>query len=156
MLNVSMNTNLYPSYSNSLYKNTMGNENANSFEMEKNASLSDVVNTEECETCKNRRYQDGSDDSGVSYQTPTHISRSAAPSAVMSHELEHVYRERAKAEGENARVVAQSVMIHRDICPECGRSYVSGGTTRTTTAREIENMFSVGKENEKSQVEVTA
>lgn len=150
-----MNTNLYPQYSNSsLYRN--GNTNEMAFGVEDETSLSNVLDTQECETCKNRKYQDGSDDSGVSYQTPTHISRSAAPGAVLAHELEHVYRERAKAEGEKARVVAQSVMIHRDICPECGRSYVSGGTTRTTTSKEIENMFSVGKQDDKSQVEVTA
>ena len=141
MLNVAMNT--YPSYSNSsLYKNL--NDSKKPFEVE------------QCQTCKNRKYQDGSDDSGVSYQTPTHISPQAAPSAVMAHELEHVYRERAKAEGEQARVVAQSVMLHMDVCPECGRSYVSGGTTRTTISKEVENLFSVGKEDEKSQVEVTA
>lgn len=155
MLNVSMNT--YPSYSNtSLYKH--GNDlNKEAFAVkEDETSLSNLTDVEECQTCKNRRYQDGSDDSGVSYQTPTHISRSAAPSAVLAHELEHVYRERAKAEGENARVVAQSVMIHMDVCPECGRSYVSGGTTRTTTSREVENMFSVGKEKDKSSFEVNA
>lgn len=28
----------------------------------------------------------------------------------------------------------QSVSLHMGVCPECGRSYVAGGTTRTTTA----------------------
>ena len=88
----------------------------------------------ECKTCAERRYQDGSDDSGVSYQTPTKISPDKAPSAVRSHEQEHVVRERAAANREGRKVVSQSVSIHTAICPECGRVYVSGGVTRTVTA----------------------
>ena len=30
-------------------------------------------------------------------------------------------------------MVSQSVTYHTAICPECGKSYVSGGTTRTAT-----------------------
>ena len=88
----------------------------------------------ECQTCKERKYQDGSDDAGVSYQTPTHIAPEQAASAVRGHEMEHVVRERAAAKREDRRVVSQSVTMHTSICPECGRVYVSGGTTRTTTA----------------------
>ena len=76
----------------------------------------------ECQTCKERKYQDGSDDAGVSFKTPTHISPDQAASAVKGHEMEHVVRERAAAKREDR--------------PECGRVYVSGGTTRTTTASE--------------------
>ena len=32
---------------------------------------------------------------------------------------------------DNGKVISASVSIHTSICPECGRSYVSGGTTRT-------------------------
>ena len=39
----------------------------------------------ECQTCKNRKYQDGSDDSGVSFQNPTRVDPKAAGSAVRSH-----------------------------------------------------------------------
>lgn len=88
----------------------------------------------ECQTCKERKYQDGSDDSGVSYQTPTHISPEQAASKVRGHEMEHVYREGAKAKREDRKVVSQTVTLHTAICPECGRAYISGGTTRTTTA----------------------
>lgn len=88
----------------------------------------------ECQTCKERKYQDGSDDAGVSFKTPTHISPDQAASAVKGHEMEHVVRERAAAKREDRRVVSQSVTMHTSICPECGRVYVSGGTTRTTTA----------------------
>ncbi len=87
----------------------------------------------ECQTCKERKYQDGSADSSVSYQTPTHIDADYAPAAVRGHELEHVAHEQAKAQREDRKVVSQTVTLHTDICPECGRVYVSGGTTRTVT-----------------------
>ena len=87
----------------------------------------------ECQTCKVRKYQDGSDDSSVSYQSPTHIDADYAPAAVRGHELEHVAHEQAKAQKEDRKVVSQTVTLHTDICPECGRVYVSGGTTRTVT-----------------------
>ncbi len=87
----------------------------------------------ECQTCEQRKYQDGSDDMGVSYQTPTRIDPDQAPSAVRGHEMEHVVREQAKARREDRRVVSQSVTMHTAICPECGKAYVSGGTTRTVT-----------------------
>ena len=91
-----------------------------------------------CETCEERKYQDGSDDSGVSYQTPTHIAPEQAASAVRGHEMEHVVRENAKAQREERKVVSQSVTLHTAICPECGKPYISGGTTRTTTAAETQ------------------
>lgn len=103
----------------------------------------------ECQTCKNRKYQDGSDDSGVSFQTPTRVDPKSAGSAVRSHEQEHVSRNRSKAEREGKEIVSQSVTIHTNICPECGRVYVSGGTTRTTTKNASENnlaeKYNVGK-----------
>ena len=92
----------------------------------------------ECQTCAKRKYQDGSDDPGVSYQTPTHISPDQAASAVRGHEMEHVVREQAAAEKEDRRVLSQSVSLHTDICPECGKVYVSGGTTRTVTASDTQ------------------
>ena len=87
----------------------------------------------ECQTCKNRKYQDGSDDPGVSFKTATNVAPEQAAAAVRGHEQEHVVREQAKAQREDRKVVNQSVTIHTDICPECGDVYVSGGTTRTTT-----------------------
>ena len=87
----------------------------------------------ECQTCKNRKYVDGSNDPSVSFQTPTHISPQTALSAVAAHEGEHVRNEQAKAGQEGRKVISQSVSIHTSICPECGRVYVSGGETRTTT-----------------------
>lgn len=86
---------------------------------------------EECETCKNRKYQDGSNEN-VSFKSATHISPGAAGAAVRSHESEHVANAYSKATEENGKVVNASVSIHTSVCPECGRTYVSGGTTNTT------------------------
>lgn len=88
----------------------------------------------QCQTCAKRKYQDGSDDPGVSFKTPSRLTPGQAASAVRGHEQEHVVREQAKARREDRRVVSQSVTLHTDICPECGRVYVSGGVTRTVTA----------------------
>lgn len=85
---------------------------------------------DECETCKNRKYKDGSDEM-VSFKTPTKISPESAASAVRAHEQEHVSNAYAKAAARNGKVIAASVSIHTAICPECGRTYVSGGTTHT-------------------------
>lgn len=97
-------------------------------------SGADGVKTGECKTCAQREYVDGSNDAGVSFKTPTRVSPQSAASAVMSHEQEHVSREQSKADSEGREVVNQNVQIHMDVCPECGKSYVSGGTTTTTTA----------------------
>lgn len=91
----------------------------------------------ECELCSNRKYQDGSDDPGVSFKLPTKIDPKAAAAAVKSHELEHVFRNRNKAQQNGLKIVSQSVTIHNDICPECGRIYVSGGTTRTVYGKNL-------------------
>lgn len=84
----------------------------------------------ECETCASRKYQDGSDEN-VSFKTPTRISPDRAASAVRAHEQEHVNNAYSEAARENGRVLSANVAIHTAICPECGRSYVSGGTTTT-------------------------
>lgn len=104
----------------------------------------------ECETCRNRRYQDASDDSGVSFQNPTKMNPVTASYRVKAHEMEHVRREQFSAKEEGKKVISQSVQIKTDICPECGKIYVSGGTTRTRT-KEINNdfldLFKVGAED---------
>ncbi|MCX7709570.1 MAG: hypothetical protein N2484_06935 [Clostridia bacterium] len=87
----------------------------------------------ECETCKSRKYQDGSDDPGVSFKAPGHIDPSVSGAVVMSHEQEHVRNEQSKAASENRKVVSQSVKLETSVCPECGRAYVSGGQTTTVT-----------------------
>lgn len=84
----------------------------------------------ECETCKNRKYQDGSDEM-VSFKSPSHVSPERAASAVRAHEQEHVSNAYKKAARKNGKVLSASVSIRTAVCPECGRTYVSGGTTRT-------------------------
>lgn len=66
-------------------------------------------------------------------KSPTHVAPGAAGSAVAAHENEHVVREQAKAQKEGREVVSQSVRIFTAVCPECGKTYVSGGETTTTT-----------------------
>lgn len=102
-----------------------------------------VTGKEECQTCKNRKYQDGSDDPGVSFKNPSRINGDVG-SAVRSHENEHVTRNRAKAQQEGKEIVSQSVTIKNGICPECGKSYVSGGETVTVTRQKAENPYNVG------------
>lgn len=100
----------------------------------------------ECRTCKNRKYQDGSDDPGVSFKTASKIAPEAAASAVRGHEMEHVYRNRAKAAREGREIVSQSVVLKSGICPECGKAYIAGGETRTVTKAKNEPDYSVGTE----------
>lgn len=88
------------------------------------------TDTYECQTCKNRRYQDGSNDPGVSFKTPTRLSPERAAFAVRSHEMEHVARARMDAQREDAEIVSQTVTYRTGICPECGKTYIAGGTTR--------------------------
>lgn len=92
----------------------------------------------ECETCAERTYVDGSDDPGVSFKTPGKISPEASASVVLSHELEHVGNEQNKAESEDREVVSQSVTLHSSLCPECGKAYIAGGVTKTTTQNKKE------------------
>lgn len=117
-------------------------------------SAQEALQAGECETCESRKYQDGSDDMGVSFQTPTNIKPEQAASAVRGHEMEHVVREQAKADREGRKVVSQNVTMHTEICPECGKSYVSGGTTRTVTKADTDNAAQqqdLARQNEEQQ-----
>ena len=95
--------------------------------------IAGIEGPKECQTCKNRKYVDESNDPSVSYQAPTHISPGQSAGAVMAHEREHVTNEQARADREDRKVVSQTVSISTSICPECGKVYVSGGVTRTVT-----------------------
>ena len=106
-----------------------------------------VKGKEECQTCKNRKYQDGSDEM-VSFKSATHISPEAAAGRVRAHEGEHVANAYNKAAQKNGEVVYASVSIHTAVCPECGRTYVSGGTTNT--AIRYSNESNPYQKNQKS------
>ena len=89
------------------------------------------VDPAECQTCKNRKYVDGSNESDVSFKTPGHIDPASSMAVVSGHEQEHgsnAYQSAAKAGG---KVLQASVALQSAICPECGRSFIAGGTTTT-------------------------
>lgn len=116
-------------YSTSLKKDLV--PPANTSDPDKLKKAGRKSSPEECQTCKERKYQDGSDES-VSFKSAAHISPESAGARVRAHEQEHVSNAYKKAAQKNGKVINASVSIHTSICSECGRTYVSGGTTNTT------------------------
>lgn len=100
----------------------------------------------ECQTCKNRRYQDGSDEM-VSFKTPGRISPEESYAKVMGHEKEHVANAVAEGNEENKQLLSATVSLKMAVCPECGRTYIAGGTTRTTMRVYADDPYS---QNQKS------
>ncbi len=98
----------------------------------KDAEASKKIQNEECQTCKNRKYVDGSNEGDVSFKAPAHINPNHAGAVVMGHEQEHVANARAEGSKSNKELVSVSVTLQTSTCPECGRVYVSGGVTHTT------------------------
>ena len=96
----------------------------------------DAAHGGECQTCKNRKYQDGSDEM-VSFKAAAHIDPGFAGAAVRGHEGEHVSNAYKKAFQEGGKVVSVGVSIHTAVCPECGRTYVSGGTTNSVISTPV-------------------
>lgn len=84
----------------------------------------------ECQTCAARTYRDESDDGGVSFQAARHINPAAAGTTVMNHEQEHVSANRSESGGDEVR--SSTTALEYGKCPECGRTYVKGGVTKTT------------------------
>jgi hypothetical protein len=95
-------------------------------------SITDLAN---CVTCSNRTYQDKSSDGGVSMQSPTQLSPEQAASAVPAHEAEHAARDAAQAKSEGREVISNTIRIFTSTCPECGKTFVSGGESRTVTGK---------------------
>ena len=73
----------------------------------------DKVKKGECQTCAKRKYVDGSN------------------AKVMAHEQEHVANAIAEGSKPNKELISATVSLHTSVCPECGRTYVSGGNTHT-------------------------
>lgn len=127
---------IYGGYAASSSMNTGNAEDTGKAEVIKNPGESTKVapgrksSPAECQTCKERKYQDGSDEN-VSFKSAQHISPTAAASRVRAHEQEHVANAYSKAQQDGGKVINASVSIHTAVCPECGRTYVSGGTTHT-------------------------
>lgn len=85
----------------------------------------------ECQTCKSRKYQDGSNESDVSFKAPGHISPQSSAGTVRAHEQQHVSNAYEKAAKGNGKVISTTVTLRTGVCPECGTTYVAGGETRT-------------------------
>lgn len=98
----------------------------------------------QCQTCANRKYQDGSDEN-VSFKAAAHISPQASASRVRAHEAEHVSNAYSKAAESDGKVICASVRIQTAICPECGRVYTAGGVTNTTIQYNESNPYMSAK-----------
>ena len=70
---------------------------------------------------------------GTVFQIPwTYFDKNACwPDGAMAHEGQHVSNAYHKAATQNGEVVSASVRVQTSVCPECGRSYISGGVTDT-------------------------
>lgn len=109
------------------------------------AENSSKVKPVECQTCKARKYVDGSNEADVSYKTPGHIDPGQSYEKVMSHEQEHVANARQKTAGDDAELVSATVSLKLGVCPECGRTYVAGGTTNTLIKYNKDNPYDKGR-----------
>ena len=69
-------------------------------EVEKSKSAQEVMEEGECQTCKERKYQDGSNDPGVSFKTPTNVAPEQAAGAGRGPRDGHMVRGHAKAHRE--------------------------------------------------------
>lgn len=115
-------------------------------------SSSRAVKKTECQTCKNRKYVDGSDEM-VSFKAPAKMSPGRAAAGVRAHEQEHVNNAFEKAAKDDGKVLQASVALKMAICPECGRTYIAGGTTTTKIAYKKDDPYS---ENQKSMQQEAA
>lgn len=108
-------------------------------------SSSKVSKATECKTCERRKYVDGSDENNVSFKTPGVIKPEDSFAKVSAHEREHVSNAVAKGNKPGARLVSASVSLKMGVCPECGRSYVAGGETRTQIKYDKSNPYDNGR-----------
>ena len=100
--------NIYTSYDNAVNKK---NDLSNSIEKEDDTQ-------KECQTCKNRKYVDGSDEANVSFKSAAHVSPEAAGSAVRAHEGQHVSNAYRKSDfcfgsDENGYLPGMWTLLHR-------------------------------------------
>ncbi|HWT75684.1 MAG TPA: hypothetical protein VN258_13345 [Mobilitalea sp.] len=103
----------------------------------------------ECQTCKNRKYMDQSNDNNVSFKSPAHVSPQASFAAVSSHEQEHVTNAVNEGNQPGNKLLSSSVSLKMAICPECGTPYIAGGATRTTIEYNTSNPY----ENARKSIE---
>ena len=110
-------------------------------------SSSKVNGSTECKTCQNRKYVDGSDELNVSFKTPGNIKPEQSFARVSSHEREHVSNAIAKGSKPGAKLISANVTLKMGVCPECGKAYVEGGTTRTKISYSEKNPYSRNRKN---------
>ena len=101
-------------------------------------AISKLFEDEKCETCENRTYVDGSNEGDVSFKTPGHISPESSAAKVSAHEYEHVRNAYQEDKEEGKELVSVSVSLKTAVCPECGKTYVAGGETRTIMRNGVE------------------
>ena len=126
-------TGLYPQYRVNPVRGVNGLENTD--------KVTGASKSGECQTCKNRKYVDGSNEGNVSFKAPGHISPEASAATVKSHEMEHVSNAVKEGNKANKELILATVSLQVSVCPECGKSYVSGGTTKTTMATYSDNPY---------------
>lgn len=99
------------------------------------AKTMEEINEEtKCPVCENRKYQDGSDDPGVSLKFATKLNPYSATAAVRAHEYQHVRHHQMEADKNGRKIISQTVMLKTRRCPHCGKTYTAGGVTKTVTA----------------------
>ncbi len=97
-------------------------------------TMEEIYEETHCSACESRRYQDGSDDPGVSFKFATKLNPYSATAAVRAHEYQHVRHHQMQADKQDRKIISQTVMLRTRRCPECGKMYTAGGTTKTVTA----------------------
>ena len=121
----------YPSLSVPSNPATAGTSSVSPLSKDEQKRIGKAESKGECQTCKERKYVDGSDEGNVSFKAPGHIAPEASAGVVMSHEKEHVANAKREGNKPGNELISATVSLKTAICPECGRSYVAGGTTRT-------------------------
>ncbi len=138
---MNLGINHYTDYYNSIARvnvNNISNTNSKADAVQKSAPV-------ECQTCKNRKYVDSSDELNVSFKTPGHIDPGASAAVVSAHEQEHVSNAIQEGSKPGNQLMSASVALKMSVCPECGRSYVSGGVTTTTMKYNEKNPYDAGR-----------
>lgn len=122
----------YPVYNHYLNKDNMKVPPVTALNKnEQQAEKTSKTGKTECQTCKERKYVDGSNESNVSFKTPGHVSPESSMAMVSAHEQEHVKNAVSEGSKPGADLISASVKLSMAVCPECGRSYVAGGVTTT-------------------------
>jgi len=114
--------------------------------------LVDKAQQAECQTCKDRKYMDVSNEANVSFQTPTHISPEASFAAVSAHEQQHVANAAATGSQPGNRLAYSSVSLKMGVCPECGKPYIAGGTTKTQIKYNEANPYEASRKSIESSL----